>query len=156
MTTIYVLLLSGGKYYVGKTDNIHGRIQDHFSGRGAAWTREHAPLKVVKTVSGASPFDEDKIVKEMMAKHGIDKVRGGSYANRVLDKTQKAALVRELRGASDRCMTCGHTGHFAAWCSRDKDYSSVDSDSDSEDDSECYSVSDSSSEDDSDDYDGCS
>ena len=115
-TTIYVLRLKGGKYYVGKTDNVQRRYAQHVSGQGSAWTREHAPVKLERTIKGASVFDEDKIVKELMAEHGIDNVRGGAYVNKKLDAVQTEALTRELRGATDCCNKCGKSGHFAARC----------------------------------------
>ena len=115
-TTIYVLRLEGGKYYVGKTDNVQRRYQEHLNGKGSAWTREHSPVKLERTIKGASVFDEDKIVKELMAKHGIDNVRGGAYVNKKLDAVQTEALTRELRGATDCCNKCGKSGHFAARC----------------------------------------
>lgn len=120
-TTIYVLRLEGGKYYVGKTDNVQRRYQEHLNGKGSAWTREHAPVKLERTIKGASVFDEDKIVKELMAKHGIDNVRGGAYVNKKLDAVQTEALTRELRGATDCCNKCGKSGHFAARCYAKKD-----------------------------------
>ena len=115
-TTIYVLRLKGGKYYVGKTDNVQRRYAQHVSGQGSAWTRKYPPLKLQRTIKGASPFDEDKIVKELMAEHGIDNVRGGAYVSVDLDSVQEEALTRELRGATDCCTTCGRSGHFAARC----------------------------------------
>jgi predicted GIY-YIG superfamily endonuclease len=48
-TNVYALKLAGGKYYIGKSDNIEQRIKSHFSGAGSAWTREHAPVKVIET-----------------------------------------------------------------------------------------------------------
>ena len=60
-TTIYVLKLEGGKYYVGKTGDLIARYQQHLSGEGSSFTRLHKPIKVIRTVTNASPFDEDKI-----------------------------------------------------------------------------------------------
>jgi predicted GIY-YIG superfamily endonuclease len=74
-TNIYVLHLQGGAYYVGKSDDPMRRYQEHLDGRGSAWTKLHRPIAVERVIAGASPFDEDKITKELMAKHGIDKVR---------------------------------------------------------------------------------
>lgn len=115
---IYILQLAGGRYYVGKTNNIARRYQEHLNGTGSAWTRRWPPTTLVKTVTATSPFDEDKTVKEYMAKYGIDKVRGGSYVAETLDATQHDLLTKEIRGAEGRCVTCGGAGHFAAACPR--------------------------------------
>jgi predicted GIY-YIG superfamily endonuclease len=76
--TIYVLQLEGGKYYVGKTQNLDRRYAEHQAGE-CMWTKLYKPVCVMSTVLGDA-FDEDKITKQLMAKHGIDNVRGGSYA----------------------------------------------------------------------------
>ena len=36
---IYVLQLTQGKFYVGKSDNIPARFQAHLDGRGCEWTK---------------------------------------------------------------------------------------------------------------------
>ena len=115
-TSIYILRLEGGNYYVGKTDNIYKRYEEHLKGAGSAWTRKHAPLSLVKTVESASPFDEDKITKEYMATYGIDKVRGGSYVSVELSAVQKQSINAEIRGAKDLCTQCGKGGHFVKDC----------------------------------------
>lgn len=115
-TNIYVLRLEGGKYYVGKTDNLTKRIEEHFDGNGSAWTRKYKPVSIVEKRVNVSSFEEDKYTKEYMSKYGIDNVRGGSYAQINLDQVQKEALTRELRGAEDLCAKCGREGHFVSNC----------------------------------------
>jgi predicted GIY-YIG superfamily endonuclease len=140
-TNIYILKLRGGNYYVGKSADPEQRIQQHFDGIGSAWTKLNKPLKVERIIRGASDFDEDRYVKEYISKYGIDKVRGGAYANIHLDKLQVAALERELRGASDACVRCGRQGHFASNCYAQKDKRGKqieESDDDSSDDDACY------------------
>lgn len=152
---IYVLRLTGGKYYVGKTHDVMTRYQQHLDGRGSAWTRMYRPIGVVKILQTESPFEEDKITKEYMAKYGIQNVRGGSYCEVVLDRSQQEALQRELWSAMDRCSRCGRTGHFVKDCYAGTDvdglqlYGASDSESDSD---EWESDSDSDSELDSDSY----
>jgi predicted GIY-YIG superfamily endonuclease len=116
MTSIYVLRLEGGRYYVGKSTNVLKRYEEHVDGDGSAWTRRHPPILLEKTIHNAGPFDEDKVTKEYMAKHGIDRVRGGSYVSEVLDAVQIEALQREIRGATDACARCGSKGHFVRDC----------------------------------------
>ena len=114
-TNIYVLELRGGRYYIGKSDDPKARFAQHLNGSGSAWTRKYKPLKIVKVVN-ASPFAEDQITKEYMSKYGIEKVRGGSYSNIELDDFQVQVLEREIRGATDKCIRCGRSGHFINNC----------------------------------------
>ena len=116
MPTIYVLRLKGGKYYVGKAENVERRFQEHVSGSGASWTRIHKPIAIEKTIQNASAFDEDKITKEYMAKHGIDNVRGGTYVTNVLDENQMESLNQEIWQAKGLCTQCGRAGHFVRDC----------------------------------------
>lgn len=43
----YVLECENGYYYKGKTNNLERRIQEHCSGKGAKYTKEHKPIKLV-------------------------------------------------------------------------------------------------------------
>ena len=115
-TNIYILKLEGGNYYVGKSDNPAQRFIQHINGEGSAWTKKHRPLKLLNIYENASPFDEDKHVKELMSKYGIDKVRGGTYVQDKLTSAQEEMLNKEIRGATDCCTRCGKTGHFIANC----------------------------------------
>ena len=115
-TNIYILRLEEGRYYVGKADNVMKRYQQHTGGSGSAWTKKYKPVGVEKIIPNASSFDEDKYTKEYMSKYGIDKVRGGSYSQMTLDDSQKEAIERECRGASDACQGCGKSGHFIRFC----------------------------------------
>ncbi len=94
------------------------RYQQHLngSGSGAAWTTRHPPISLIKTIENASPFDEDKTVKEYMATYGIDKVRGGSYVTEVLTEAQRSVLQQEIWGSQGKCTRCGSTGHWIATC----------------------------------------
>lgn len=115
-TNIYVLKLESGKYYVGKSSNPTERYQQHLSGSGSTWTKKYKPVSLVKVISNVSPFEEDKITKEYMSKYGIENVRGGAYVNEKLFEEEKDYLRREIRAATDKCVRCGHDGHFAASC----------------------------------------
>jgi len=112
---IYILELQQRKWYVGRSDCVEKRFQEHLCGAGAAWTRLYPPIRVFKTLEGG-PFDEDKVTKELMSEHGIDAVRGGTYVSIELSAEQSSVLIQELRMAADRCLLCGGQGHFAAAC----------------------------------------
>ena len=136
-TNIYVLRLEGGRFYVGKSDNVMSRYQQHLNGSGSAWTKKYKPVSLEKTIENVSPFEEDKITKEYMNKYGIDKVRGGSYVEIELSDFHKDALKMEIWGAKDLCTNCGRAGHFVKDCYAVKDASGNKIEyEDSEDDSE--------------------
>ena len=113
---VYVLELKGGKYYVGISDDPERRFLYHVSGKGAAWTRMHQPIRILEIRSGSSRFDEDKVTKEYMATYGIDNVRGGSYVHPTLRLEDRMALKREIWMAQNVCMRCGHSSHYVTDC----------------------------------------
>jgi predicted GIY-YIG superfamily endonuclease len=115
-TNIYILKLEGGKFYVGKTDNVINRYQQHLNGSGSAWTKKYKPIGIEKVIPNASPFEEDKVTKEYMAKYGIENVRGGAYVEVELSEFHRDALNMEIWAAKDLCTTCGRSGHWAKDC----------------------------------------
>ena len=123
MEHIYFIKLKGGKYYIGKTMNIEKRYDEHITGNGAGWTKKYKPISLIKTIKSTSYFDEDKYVKEYMAKYGIENVRGGAYSNIVLDENSIAVLEKEIRHSKNVCMRCGRDTHFINDC-----YAKIDSD----------------------------
>lgn len=114
-TWVYVLALQNNKYYVGTTSQPQNRIMDHVEQNGSAWTKRHMPVALVECTLG-DRFDEDKTTKRYMARHGIENVRGGSYANCELSETQRTAIQSELATVQDRCFQCGQQGHFVNAC----------------------------------------
>ncbi len=116
MVNIYILSLCEGKFYVGKTTLPASRIDAHFQGKGSAWTRRYPPIAVLGIISNCSDFDEDRYTKELMARHGVENVRGGSYTQMTLDAATLHFLEREMRTASDVCLRCGRKGHFFVDC----------------------------------------
>ena len=115
-TNIYVLKLEKGFYYVGKSDNVEKRYNQHLAGYGSTITKKYKPLQIEKIYENASPFDEDKFVKEYMDKFGIHNVRGGSYSRFVLNQDEIKFLTKELLTSNDRCFKCGDITHFANKC----------------------------------------
>lgn len=116
MVYIYILQLSEGKYYIGKSQYPDIRLESHNSGKGSAWTKKYPQVKVIKVISDCDDFDEDKYTKIYMQEYGIDNVRGGSYCQIILSKETKVMLLKELRGAEDKCFNCGNPGHFIGQC----------------------------------------
>lgn len=118
MSTLYILQLEHGKYYVGKTDDISRRYAEHKDGMGSEWTKLHKPVKMLETRQIKSEDDETVVTKELMKKYGVDNVRGGAYCQRELPDYVEEMIQHETRSASDKCYKCGKTGHFANKCNR--------------------------------------
>lgn len=118
---VYILELSGGKYYVGKSRNPKFRYQQHIDGKGCGWTKKYPPISIIKIYDNCSHFDEDKYTKEYMFKYGIENVRGGAYATMELESEQINFLRKEIWGSSDLCNNCGKYGHFSADCDKPKE-----------------------------------
>jgi type I restriction enzyme R subunit len=44
---VYVLECENGSYYIGQTENLEKRWQEHISGRGAKWTKSYKPVRII-------------------------------------------------------------------------------------------------------------
>ena len=116
MASLYILQLQDDCYYIGKSDNVNDRIQQHIDGQGSVWTKLHKVVKIENIINNIDNFDEDKYVKRYMQQYGIDKVRGGSYSQIELDSNTLTILQKEIDSASNSCFKCGKYGHFANNC----------------------------------------
>jgi cellular nucleic acid-binding protein len=116
MSTLYVLQLEEGKWYVGKTDDILKRFEQHKSGRGSMWTKEYKPIKITETRIVTSVHDETNVTKDLMKKYGIQNVRGGAYCQVELPDETEELIRHEIRSTNDKCFKCGKLGHFANKC----------------------------------------
>ena len=86
---IYVLKLIEDRYYVGKTCNILRRIEEHFTGNGAIYTKKYKPLKVIEVEEEKSIDDERIKTLSIMKKYGWEKVRGYCWCSIELLKPPK-------------------------------------------------------------------
>ena len=80
MSYVYTLELEDGKFYVGFTEDLCTRIAQHFLGRGALWTREHKPIRVLSVAPGPKEL-EDPTTIALMAQKGWRNVRGGAWTS---------------------------------------------------------------------------
>ena len=120
MVFIYVLKLTNGKYYVGKTSNPAFRLETHFNSCGSAWTSRYNPIQIIELIPNCDDYDEDKYTKKYMDKYGIENVRGGSFVSMTLSKSTIQLLTQMKNGTNDRCFKCQKSGHFAKDCKATK------------------------------------
>lgn len=123
---LYVLLCEDDCRYVGKAaeeKEVPRRFEEHKSDSelGAAFTKTHRPKEIEEIIPHSSPYHEDAKVLELMAIHGVDKVRGGSYSQETLTQTQMEAITSAVRGATDVCLNCGKKGHFIKNCPKKRE-----------------------------------
>ena len=82
---LYLLELTGDKYYVGQTDDPEFRFNEHMSGKGAKWTRLHKPLHILltRTITVDTPVAamlyENWMTLHYMERFGWENVRGGDF-----------------------------------------------------------------------------
>ena len=116
MPYIYVLECADETFYIGKTyRTVETRANEHFSSHGSEWTRKHKPVKILESFESNDIFAEDNYTKKYMIKHGIEKVRGGSYVQLILKEYQIKALEAEFCTLLDKCLKCHQPGHFAGY-----------------------------------------
>lgn len=116
MVTIYLLSCEKGKYYVGKSNSIEFRIEEHFKSNGSEWTKIYKPIKVKKLFPDCDSYDEDKYTIKYMSIYGINNVRGGTFSNIKLNKQEQEMICKMINGANDRCFLCGSSEHFISDC----------------------------------------
>lgn len=115
-TNIYILELENNKYYIGKTDDVSKRYEQHVNGNGSYWTKINKPISIIKTIENCSVFDEDKYVKEYMFKYGINNVRGGTYNQIKINDDIIKFLENEFKTSNNLCYKCGGFDHFVEEC----------------------------------------
>jgi len=72
----YVLKLTGNKYYVGKSTQLHNRLTNHFNGNGSVATKKYPPIEVVGVYQG--DVEKDKVLYGRK-KYGKDNCFGHCY-----------------------------------------------------------------------------
>jgi predicted GIY-YIG superfamily endonuclease len=88
---VYVILCENNSLYIGQTNNLQTRWKQHRQGKGALWTKNHTPIKIVHleefdTIKEAVKREKDlktgfgrkwlkKLVASKLKKHPIIETR---------------------------------------------------------------------------------
>jgi predicted GIY-YIG superfamily endonuclease len=98
-TSIYVLQLEHGKFYVGESVDPVKALEEHLEGLGPQWTQIHKPLRIHQTFQFKQHDELDFYVKLAMKEHGIEHVRGGSWESLRLNDSDRHALHHDNSAA---------------------------------------------------------
>lgn len=96
---LYILYLENNNWYVGVSNKPEKRIEKHFKGQGARWTKLHAPKAVamVKEIKGSRVKAERNATLKLMERYGILNVRGGAWCQRYLKDRQINCIEKQLQ-----------------------------------------------------------
>lgn len=118
---IYVLRLENDKFYIGRTKNIFGRLDEHKNLNGSYWTIQNKPIDLVEVFETEDIGAEEKTVVRYMQKYGINNVRGASFARptlsddekSVIDKMFRSDYIKVIDHLSENGLESIRTGHFS-------------------------------------------
>ena len=104
---VYVLECAGGSWYTGWTNNLRGRLNAHFGGSGAKYTRAHKPVRLVYAQAFADKQEAQRF----------------EYAFKQLSRPAKEKLVRERRKENPaEDMRVGHIFYLMGKSATGKDH----------------------------------
>jgi predicted GIY-YIG superfamily endonuclease len=75
---VYVWELEEGKFYVGWSENLSRRLDEHLSEEGAIWTKKYKPVSIMEVCRGDKSVEKQKTLEYMKLK-GWENVRGGPW-----------------------------------------------------------------------------
>tara|TARA_B100001287_G_C22415854_1_gene404556 strand:+ start:89 stop:652 length:564 start_codon:yes stop_codon:yes gene_type:complete len=115
---VYVLLLEGGKYYVGESMDVDKRISAHKKGRGSTWTKNNEVISVLQPITKKQEsFWELKETLERFKLHGIENVRGSMFTSPYgLTRNDKYIAGQLYCELNNLCRKCGSPDHFIGNC----------------------------------------
>jgi len=122
---VYVLELNDpGHFYIGQSECISRRIQQHIDGEGSHFCLAHGGVKC-RQPTKTKPMRKLCLWEQMetiywMLKKGFNKVRGWEFTSVTPLSPQDAFSLRKIIvGVHDLCRKCGRKGHMANQCNQE-------------------------------------
>jgi hypothetical protein len=87
---------------VGQSKDVKERVTQHFSGKGSAWTKLHAPTSLLHIRPAGTDdqkvaeLQENQFVIMLMMQHGWERVRGGFWCHVSEDETRKNLIHHQF------------------------------------------------------------
>lgn len=105
LTNVYVLRLSGGRKYVGISDDPMKALVMHKEGGVCAWTDRYRPESIMQIQRAISSDKLDHYVIRYMIQYGVENVRGGSWSTvRLTDADHRVIRNRISEERHDCCV----------------------------------------------------
>ena len=115
---VYILKDNHNRYYVGKSQNMAGRIEDHMHGNGTSFLSGN--ITSVQSLTSGSANDleswERSETLARMHRHGIKNVRGWMFTTQELSDRQLDDAFNQICEKFDFCRRCGRNSHFIQTC----------------------------------------
>ena len=119
---VYVLDLEGlpFKVYVGSSQNVPRRVEQHKKGDGAVCTKLAKGIHLLASIgcpkaTGLDDLERKETLKQMYQR-GIDKVRGWKFSTLVLSDEHKQQAFEDICCSFNLCLKCGEGKHFVGEC----------------------------------------
>jgi predicted GIY-YIG superfamily endonuclease len=75
---VYVWELEDHKYYVGWSENLSRRLDEHITEEGSVWTKKYSPIAIIEILRGDKHTEKMKTLQYMKEK-GFENVRGAGW-----------------------------------------------------------------------------
>lgn len=125
---VYVIQCNNkNKYYIGKSENIENRINQHKSGIGAQFIKNNGGVyKQLNLITPNNTHDlglrEQQETIAQMLKNGFNNVRGWEFtSSNDLTYEECISIKTLILGSGDFCRKCGSSEHFAKDCENKKE-----------------------------------
>lgn len=116
MEQLYILELTCGKFFVGKSKNVEHTYAYYACGFGPIWIRTYNPLRIIESRPLTGPTDVLDTTLALMKKHGINSVRPYDCDSIKLDDDVEQMIRFKMYAPPDSCGKCHSTGHSQSDC----------------------------------------
>ena len=99
---MYILKCKDNSFYVGSTNNLRLRIEEHNRGEGCEYTRDRRPLQLVyyeECMSIKAAFEREQQIKGWNRKKKKALIHGNTNTLKILSKNRQTnAALRQAQG----------------------------------------------------------